>query len=390
MRVLSVLKVAGAVLLLGGATNAALGGEYGFNDFFVDSAEEILRPEKPFAEMTPPAEPDYAMPESWSAFPGRSDGADDSPLGYSPRTESDREADVFFVHPATFITPEAWNGPAHDRSLPMKEVDQIVLQNMASAFNACCRVFAPRYRQATMYAMMTPTPDSRLAIELAYSDVRRAFAYFREHENKGRPFILASHSQGGWHLMRLLALEIQGTEAEKQFVAGYFAGYMTPTDVFERTLTTVHPCKSPTDTGCVAVWNTFGPDGNPRFQRARIEHFYSDHYELIGDKPIACVNPVTWAADGAASPTEKYLGTATFGPITGLGASFMEGTISAKCDEGMLKLDRSGLAHFISSSGFPEDDTHPYDFSLFYMDIRANAVVRTQEWVKRNGAKAQL
>jgi hypothetical protein len=56
----------------------------------------------------------------------------------------------------------------------------------------------------------------------------------------------------------------------------------------------------------------------------------------------------------------------------------------------MLKLHRSGLAHFISSSGFPEDDTHPYDFSLFYMNVRANAVVRTQEWVKRNGAKAQL
>ncbi len=390
MNVSRVFKISAAVIGLGAVTTSAIGDEYGFNDFLVDQASEIMRPETPFAEMTPPAAPDYAMPEAWSAWPGRSDGADDAPLGYAPRDEAEREADVFFVHPATFLSPEAWNGPAQDKSLVMKEVDQVVLQNMASAFNACCRVYAPRYRQATIYAMANPTEDSRRAIELAYSDVARAFAYYMAHENNGRPFILASHSQGSWHLMRLLALEIQGKPAETQFVAGYLPGYMTPKDVFQRTLTSVHLCASPTDIDCVALWNSFGPDGNSRLQRARIEQFYGDHYELVGEKEIVCVNPVTWAADDAASPQDRYLGTATFGPVTGLGVSFMEGTISAKCDQGMLKLERSGLAHFVSTTGFPEDDTHPYDFSLFYMNVRANAVARSAEWLKQHPREARL
>ena len=37
--------------------------------------------------------------------------------------------------------------------------------------------------------------DRRKATEVAYSDVRRAFLYYLEHLNQGRPFLVASHSQ---------------------------------------------------------------------------------------------------------------------------------------------------------------------------------------------------
>lgn len=379
-----------AALALSCTASVVAAQEYGFNDFLVDAASEVLRPPQSFDEMAQPAEPDYALPDSWAAYPGRVDGSDDTTIGHGANEESMRAADVFFVHPATYISDGGWNGPAHDKSLPMKAVDNVVMQNFASAFNACCRVFAPRYRQATMYAMATPLPDSRRAIELAYSDVARAFRHYIEHENNGRPFILASHSQGGWHLMRLLAKEVEGTPLEAQFVAAYLPGYLTPADEFERNLKSIHLCANSEDTKCVNVWNSFGPDGTARMQRERIEHYYGDHYELVGDKPVVCVNPVTWTSAREASAWDDYLGTANFGPVTGLGVAYMGGSISARCDEGLLRVERSGLAHLVGAVGFPEDDTHPYDFTLFYMNIRANAVTRTEAWVKARGVQARM
>src|SRR6185369_4468390 len=210
--------------------------------------------------------------KAWSAYPGRDDGADNEPVGSPSIDESEAPADVFFVAPTTFLSPSEWNGPAQDRSYLMREVDDGILESMASAFNACCRIFAPRYRQATIYAMFTPGDDSHKAIELAYADVRRAFHYYLAHENRGRPFILAGHSQGSWHLLRLLAEEIDGSALRKRLVAVYAPGYLTPVDVFERELEHIKPCATPNATGCVILWNTFGLDGDSRFHRARVEH----------------------------------------------------------------------------------------------------------------------
>jgi hypothetical protein len=73
----------------------------------------------------------------------------------------------------------------------------------ASVFNECCVIFAPRYRQALLHAITTNTPSAYVADELAYGDVERAFEQFLQGNPKG-PSILASHSQGSMHGLRLL------------------------------------------------------------------------------------------------------------------------------------------------------------------------------------------
>ena len=55
--------------------------------------------------------------------------------------------------------------------------------------------------------------------------MKRAFAYYIEHENKGRPFILVGHSQGTFHLLPLLEQMIDQTELKDRFVAGYAIGH---------------------------------------------------------------------------------------------------------------------------------------------------------------------
>ena len=350
------------------------------SDFAVSVAEDVFQPSTPFDEAEHPVAPDYGDPAAWSAYPGRDDGSDSEPDG-SPRVpEGEAVADVFFVPPTTFLSTSGWNGPAQDRGMIMRGVDDGLLESMASAFNACCRVFSPRYRQASFYAMFSPSADSHKAIELAYGDVRRAFRYYIEHENHGRPFILASHSQGSWHILRLLADEVDGTPLHDQLVAAYAPGYLTPADVFERELKHTPPCASPTAIGCILVWNTFGLDGDPRFHRMRVEHHYSTGYEAVADKPTVCVNPITWSMDGSASARDDYLGIAAFGLFGELSATFTPGALTAQCGDGVLKIDRFGVAHVVKAWTFPENDSHPYDLSMFYLNVRANAVARTRAW----------
>lgn len=65
---------------------------------------------------------------------------------------------------------------------------------------ACCAVWAPRYRLVNGKAFTEPSDVGQLAIDVAYGDLGRAFAWFLSQRPAGRPLILASHSQGSAHL----------------------------------------------------------------------------------------------------------------------------------------------------------------------------------------------
>ena len=56
-----------------------------------------------------------------------------------------------------------------------------MLPNYAGPFVRVGRLFAPRYRQASLFAQLTLRDDARDAREFAYGDVRRAFDYYLDH-----------------------------------------------------------------------------------------------------------------------------------------------------------------------------------------------------------------
>ncbi len=139
-------------------------------------------PRHAFADDPPTVAPDYASPEAWARY----------------GTNADAAVDVFFIHPTGYFRGERWNSPldpdsaaAHNR--------RWMMANMASVFDDFA-VYAPKYREATIYAFLdADSDDSRAALALAYADVREAFEYFLTHISRGRPFILAGHSQGTLH-----------------------------------------------------------------------------------------------------------------------------------------------------------------------------------------------
>ena len=137
-------------------------------------------------------------------MPGRKSNADVIPPGIKGDLAVNPQADVFFIHPTTYLDNATWNARFDEDGFTGRQLEDAVVRYQVSTFNGCCRIFAPRYRQATLSVFVNPSDDSNKALDLAYSDVVRAFDRFIEKENNGRPFILASHSQGSLHATRLL------------------------------------------------------------------------------------------------------------------------------------------------------------------------------------------
>jgi Protein of unknown function (DUF3089) len=337
-------------------------------------------PSKPFAEVSPPPAPDYAAPTSWAALPDRKDDADVVPAMDTTDGQAAAPVDVFFIHPTTYFSNKAWNA-AVDEPDAKDITDKDILRNQASAFNACCRVYAPRYRQVAFGAQQAAPEEAGKAWDLAYTDVRAAFDHYMSHDNKGRPFILASHSQGTMHALHLLEDVITGKPLRERMVAAYLVGIAIPKDVFTQTLPDIPLCSSAEQTGCAVTWNAIGPKADTSLFNALQHRYPSGKKGTIVGKELACTNPLTWKADEAPGERTAHLG----------GVRFAKGGAAPKPDPALVDAQcRNGGWLFIST---PEpkvyreillgpDMYHIYDYSLFYVNIRQNAQARVKAYLK--------
>ena len=97
--------------------------------------------------------PDYSSPDYWAASPFKQDPSDEVPDDLQPSSK-DSLADVFFIYPTSYTDlkkPDGWNADIDDAKINEKTDKKSILYQ-ASVFNKYCRVFAPRYRQANLYA----------------------------------------------------------------------------------------------------------------------------------------------------------------------------------------------------------------------------------------------
>lgn len=352
------------------------------------------------ADEEPPPAPDYADPASWVALPDREDKVDLVP---SATSEQDRQAtaevDLFYLHPTTYYKKERWHAP-YDDPWASRFVDELVASGQASAFNGCARIFGPRYRQASIGAYFVDPERSRAAFELAYRDIERAFTYYLEHHNRGRPFILASHSQGTMHAIRLLET-IDRSPLRRQLVAAYLVGYRFPLDKLERSYHHIGICHTADQTGCVVGWDTY----STRIQQdppLHAFHWYGDRLEtVIGDtvsRPVLCTNPLTWRDDEELAPASLHLGALP--PTTDrkmpslfriiMGARPEELSVSrlaapvprltgARCQNGKLNIppvEEKAFADMEMGGSY-----HTLDYALFYMNIRRNAEERVAAYL---------
>ncbi|HZF48871.1 MAG TPA: DUF3089 domain-containing protein [Polyangiaceae bacterium] len=326
----------------------------------------VMAPGAAFDREAPPAAPDYADPRSWSALPERDDLADRAPAGVRPVDPRRAGVDVFYVHPTSHVGSR-WNAPVDDPALN-DATDRVATGIQASAFNGCCAVYAPRYRQANGTAFYSASADGDRAIDLAYGDVRRAFDAFNARRGPGRPFFLASHSQGTVLLERLLYEAVSGADLRNQLVAAYLVGgRITEAGLRERA-PDLPPCRAPDDRRCVIAWNARGPLHVP----TAFELHRPDARERL------CTNPLSWRADGAHAPA-----------TLNLGAVFLESDdltprvafADAQCVNGTLVVSHIGAAprdlpSRILDHVMGDGNYHAIEYQLFFMNVWQNAVRR--------------
>lgn len=318
----------------------------------------MLKPSEAFADTVAPDPPDYTNLAHWAALPEREDNADVTPAGITDN-QAFAAADVFFIHPTTYYSNEGWNQPLGNATAN-GITDNAVMRGQASVFNGCCRIYAPRYRQATLFAFFDLQGEGQPAIDLAYTDVERAFDYYLDHFNDGRPFILAGHSQGGLHLDTLLDRRIHATPLAARVIAAYPVGYYLDDS------NGIPVCTSPSQTGCQVTWNSLAPEAQAFSQSAN----------------DICVNPLNWRTDGSHADFAENLGAVAWGgfsdDVPTRPGEPIPGVADARCDGSRLIVTEIRSPDFPSMFG--EGNYHIYDYSLFYMNIRENAELRTRSY----------
>jgi hypothetical protein len=279
------------------------------------------------------------------------------------------------VHPTSYLG-RRWNAPIDDPALN-DATDRLATRLQASAFNACCAVYAPRYRQANGTPFTQPSADGERAIDLAYGDVRRAFAAFEARRGADRPFLLAAHSQGSVLAERLLYEVVSGGPRRDRLVAAYLIGGPVTLAGLRESAPDIPPCRAADDLHCVVAWNA----REARYLPTGFEMVRSDRRERL------CTNPLSWRLDGAPAPADLHLG-AVF--LESEDAAPRPAFTDARCEGGTLVVDPAGavprdlpsrlLDHVLGAG-----NRHAIEFQLFFLDLRENASLRAAAWLRSAG-----
>ena len=298
-----------------------------------------------------PAAPDYSLEKNWSALPFREDAADKIPNDEKWVNDSLKPVDVFYIYPTIYESGETWNADVNDKTLN-KKIDSKPVQYQASVFNASCQVYAPRYRQSIIKAFYDKENGPK-SLAFAYEDVKKAFQYYLDHYNHGRPFIIASHSQGTYHARKLLQEMIDTTNLRNRMVAAYVIGYAIDTAMYK----VLEPCRNENETGCYITWASFK------------KGFVPDGMALYGN---VCVNPLTWTSSLEPVGKEKSKGAI----LLNFNKKYLN-NVGAEIHDNYLWVENS--MPVVSGMNV----LHIADYNLFWYDIRENVKKRIDAFWKR-------
>ena len=365
-----------------------------------------------FAYLAPPATfnithapqaPNYQDDYFWVSHPNKADSADLLPVGIDTTEDyAESPVDVFFIHSTGYVGPGGWNSTMSNKNSEAQSIEYM-LTSMASIYNGCCRIYAPHYREAHLHSFISDDLiASSQALDLAYSDVKAAFDYFLTHFNRGRPFMIVSHSQGSAHALRLLEQEVDGQALQQQLVAAYVVGYWLPKDKLSRSFSSIKLCESASQISCIVSYDTYGEGGK---LEGRVPHWYASGWEFNTDeqqksKSIVCVNPLSWRIDLQQASSERHLGAMPVEfkrtPLDMLlarnpGYKFTKlppitkYLTWAQCQaDGRLVIKQQQNNAFANHLDQNNRSYHVLDFSLFYANLRQNAVHRTQSFLQQH------
>jgi hypothetical protein len=308
-----------------------------------------------FSSKDIPLEPNYNNEKNWAVLPN---SYSDDLKEFASKEIETLKADVFYVYPTlnTDKDDRRWNVPVNDKDQQKKVLNKTVLFQ-ASAFTTSGKLYVPYYRQAHLRSYSMLKNGGEEALLLAYSDVKKAFEIYLKKYNKGRPIIIASHSQGSTHTKFLLRDFFDDKPLQEQLIAAYVVGSVVKPNQFK----TIKPMTKPNEISGFIAWNTFKKGNYPKKKDAF--------------KGSVTTNPITW---DDAKTTELYQHK-----------GFLYS--NKKIYKRALKIEITDGLVWSTNPKFPMrffmsfmKNYHVGDINLFWQDIRENVELRTKTWLTKN------
>lgn len=308
------------------------------------------------SDIEVPAAPDYADTAQFWYMPGYNAG-----LRYA--------ADVIYIYPTTGTEPCDAEGEPSDYSDPRDSAERApVTLDMRvkrelyadSTFN----YFSPYYRQMTMNVYQEGNFTDRA--DIPEDDVRRAFRYYMDHLNGGRPFILLGHSQGSQHIVALIKKELSREELGRM-IAAYCIGWKITRQELEEYPDRLRPAKGETDTGCIVMFNSVT---DPASQSALLRG------------SCVCINPLNWKTDSTLAPKELHKGFRRWRSSKGAYQVVEHYTGAYRKGGCLICPDANPADIYIESlkDVFPWGNLHCMDSWLYSENLRDNMRLRAQAW----------
>ena len=285
---------------------------------------------------------DYNNSNNWMFLHAKDNYQEILPKNYNQDSDHLHDISVFYIHPTTLYDGVNWN--ADTSYFKENNLLKLCLENQASIFAGISKLYAPHYREMHIYSY-TDTLNGYKAFDVAYQDVLSAFKYFInqiEDEN----FIIASHSQGTNHAVRLIKNYVSlNKNLESRLILSYLIGM----DVNKNELK-IEVCNSPDQTNCLLSWRSFNEDYFPTK--------WNYGYDFVS------VNPITFKTDTLCNLRDDHLGIL----LPNQRIRFKK-TIIASNHQGLLwiKLPKS-----ILFNKFRNNNYHTADFNLYWMNVRTN------------------
>ncbi len=317
-------------------------------------------PQRSFDDEVKAAVPDYSDSNYWAQY------ASGSVAG----------TNGFYVYPTTYRGP-GWNASALDRNTQLA-VDAVIA-GQASVLDECCKFYAPYYRQASSAAVFDRTGSGPKAYGLAFEDVKAAFQEFLKVTDL-EPFVLMGHSQGAFHVQRLISEVVIPQGISDRLVVAYIAGISLPTDLIKQEWEPLTVCTEAEQHGCVVNWATFGPGASASIYQGRISQRFPQYADPDGSIDIACSNPLS----GSGEPADALanLGARPVPVAGGYLSPPIPKLVWASCDGGMLRLTNTPGEPF-EALVFTGENYHFYDVALFHQNLRVDASRRVKAFESR-------
>ena len=310
--------------------------------------------------------PDYSNKANWLALPSSK--------------EARKKVDVFFLYPTVYEQSSPSDPMVCAIDNPQMQAGaKAAFSRDATVFAPLADIYAPWYQQAAI-AVLTLPPDQQEATVggVPTSDALAAFDYYIKHYNKGRPFILAAHSQGSNIMINLMADYMKkNSKVYKRMIAAYVPGYSITPQYLEQNKE-LKFAENADDTGVIISYNTTFPAPQ-----------VPDPVVLPG---AMVINPITWTRSETLATAAQNLGGIAVGS-NGYPVLDAEGNPQKVLNYADAQIN-TAKGTLICSTADPATLApgnslvaagiyHTFDIPFYYFDIRANAANRIDRYFSK-------